>query len=333
MCAAFCCRFELLSVYGGATDLSGLYSPSSSTPNLLDYSLSFHLHHALSFSTVLPSADYHALLSSYASQLEQSGEWHWAVYVLMAVPHMQRRHRVSVDVERLARGIIGRHVALPTEGRRVASDEAGRVRVRLGARAADAADEREQRLLNHIPVPRYWITSAHATAAAYCGDYERACTLYIQAAVGALAETCSDADEAGGRPVPEEFAAAHRLLVQHVAPAYVVAGAVDALASKMLHPLASHANVVAGWREGGAVYLEYHRVTGLFSKGTQEDRVRERRALVELTRQVQRLRHKAKEHVPGEDAATLVERAALRIMLDDCRALEKAIGDAHVVSS
>ena len=313
-------------MYSGATDLSGLYSPSSSTSNLLDYSLSFHLHHALSFSPILPYADYHALLSSYLSQLEQSGQWHWAVYVLMSVQRMQRRHRVIVDVERLARGIIERHVGQSTEVRRLASDEAGRVRVRVGARVADAVDEREQWLINHIRVPRHWFTSAHATAAAYYGDYEQACTLYIQAAVDALTAAPAEADMGQELVPPEEFAAAHRILVQHVAPAYAVAGAVDALA-RMLHSLSAHANVIAGWKEGGGLYLEYHRVKAVFDSGTQEDRLREQQALIDIDRRIQRLRQgKLQQRTEGEETAMLMERAALRIMLDDCQTLEAKVG-------
>ena len=317
-------RFELLSVCSGANDLSGLYSPTSSTPNLLDYSLSFHLHHALSFSPILPYTDYHSLLSSYIAQLEQSGHWHWAVYVLMSVQHMQRRHRVVVDVERLARGIIGRHVGQSRDGRRLASDEAGRVRVRVGSRPAEVVEERELWLINHISVPRHWFTSAHATAAAYSGDFEQACTLYIQAAVDALTDVPSE-ELTRERQAPEEFATAHRLLVQHVAPAYIIAGVGEALA-KLLHSLSAHANIVPDWKEGGGLYLEYHRVKAVFDSGTHEDRLREQQALADITDRIQRMRHsKLGERMPGEETELLMQRAALRIMLDDCQALESKV--------
>ena len=250
----------------------------------------------------------------------------------MAVPHMQRRHRVSVEVERLARGIIDRHVSQSKDERRLALDEHGRVRLRIGARPAELASGGEMWLVNHIRVPRHWFTSAHATAAAYYGDYERACTLYIEAAIGALADVSLEADGARERQVPDEFAAAHRILVQHVAPAYVVAGAVDALA-KMLHSLSAHANIVAGWKEGGGLYLEYHRVKAVLHDATQEDRLRERQALAGLTRRIQRLRQsKLQEHAEGHDSTagegtdSLVQRAALRIMLDDCQTLEAKTG-------
>ena len=327
-----CCvvhRFELLSVYSGADDLRGLFSPSSSTPSLLDYSLSFHLHHALSLSTVQPYADYHALLSSYLAQLEQSGQWHWAVYVLMSVPHMQRRHRVSVDVERLARGIIGRHIEQSRDVRRLASDEAGRVRVHVGARRTDAVDEREQWLINHIQVPRPWFTSAHAAAAAYYGDYEVACRLYLQAAVDALTGAQAKMGDDREQQTPDEFQAAHRLLVQHVAPAYVVAGALETLVT-LPSALSEPANVIAGWKEGGGVYLEYHRVKNILSSGSQADRVSEQQALTDITRRIERLRQSqmARETF-GEETALLVERAALRIMLDDCQLLKTQVGSSR----
>ena len=319
-------RFELLSVYGGGSDLSSLYSPSSSTPNLLDYSLPFHLHHALSFSPVLPYADYHTLLSSHLAQLEQSNQWQWAVYLLMSVQHMQRRHRVSVEVERLARGVISRHVQPPKDVRRLAADEAGRVRVRSGGRLADVADQHELWLTNHIGVPRHWFASAHATMAVYCGDYERACTLYIQAGDGALGEVSSGADVAGSRSAAEEFGAAHKLLVQHVAPAYVVAGAVDALAKSYLHPLQSHARSIPGWTEGGGLYVAYHRVKSAFDHGSHADMVREKQALVDVIRAMQRLRQsRMEQRVTGEDTALLVERAALRVMLDECQIWESKV--------
>ena len=46
-------RFELLQVYSGiATNYSALYSPESSNPNLLDYTLSYHLHDLLLYSSL-----------------------------------------------------------------------------------------------------------------------------------------------------------------------------------------------------------------------------------------------------------------------------------------
>ena len=176
-------RFELISVHCGAQDLTGLFSLSSSTPDLLDYSLSFHLHHTLTFSALFPYSNYHHLLTSYVAKLEQLGLWQWAIYIVMQCSKMNRRHRIEMNEEKIVKDILDRHAAflaadtttIPATAVKIDSTPYYTSLSSAHYTTPSSLSDIEAFLINEVAVPSVWINSAKAHYYYYHQHYETAC--------------------------------------------------------------------------------------------------------------------------------------------------------------
>ena len=96
---------------------------------------------ALGYTHLSPQHQAH-LHTSYASQLEALGLWHWAAFILLHTPHDLAR-------EHLLRSLLSRHVTLETTG--------------------DLLTQRERFLVERLRVPVEWIHHAKAVRALYEG--------------------------------------------------------------------------------------------------------------------------------------------------------------------
>ena len=283
--------------------------------------LAFHLHHALTLSTVIPYPSYHHLLMSYVAQLEAAGQWHWAVYLVMQAARVSRRHRVHVDEKAVCGEIIARHLASAggdetAAGLRVDDTAAAVVMLRAG----DEEDEQQQQrpgdaqqwLLQRVGVPAEWFARAQAASAMSHRRHEAACS-QLEAA--------------------EEYSAAHRVFVAHLAAAYIVTGDMARL-TRGLHALQSHARDIAGWAEGGGLLMHWLRLRHVIEQGRSEQAEEEREELRDLLVELRRTKQQRaaalveRKRANGiEDAADeaedLLDRAALQAVIDDCERLER----------
>uniref|UniRef100_A0A4W6F9E1 Nuclear pore complex protein Nup98-Nup96 n=1 Tax=Lates calcarifer TaxID=8187 RepID=A0A4W6F9E1_LATCA len=146
--------FHLLKLYSDRHySLQQLLDPLTVTWERLDYRLSWHLWgvlQALHYSHL--SASRQGLLhASYAAQLESTGLWHMAVFILLHIPdHTQR--------ERAVREMLTLHCPL---------------------QATDDSVRRERFLTERLLIPEQWIHEAKATRARRDGDrHQEALHLY-----------------------------------------------------------------------------------------------------------------------------------------------------------
>jgi len=120
-------RFGLLKYYcnavksvhkpEGSSSVSGILRPESWVSDPLDYSLTWHLHDALQFTSTYSLDEFPRLDSLYLSfmwQLEAMGEWDWAIYVAL---HTPSANNTWVANHELARDILMRHVTLSPDPR------------------------------------------------------------------------------------------------------------------------------------------------------------------------------------------------------------------------
>ncbi|XP_028276799.1 nuclear pore complex protein Nup98-Nup96 isoform X2 [Parambassis ranga] len=146
--------FHLLKLYSDRHySLQQLLDPLTVTWDRLDYQLSWHLWgvlQALHYSHL--SASRQGLLhTSYAAQLESSGLWHLAVFILLHIPdHTQR--------ERAVREMLTLHCPL---------------------QETDDSAQRERFLTERLLIPEQWIHEAKATRAHRDADrHQQALHLY-----------------------------------------------------------------------------------------------------------------------------------------------------------
>ena len=297
--------FALLAVYAGlTTDLSGLFSPSSSTPDLLDHSLAFHLHHALTFSTLIPYSNYHHTLTSYASQLENDGQWGWAVYVLHQTQHINRRHRIDIHHAHLAQLIIERHATAPHTASFLIAPHSTHIALQRNRNPPPPASPTQQFITSHTSTPLATFHRAHALSAAYSFDPLIALLRYLDAS---------------------EWHSAHAMLVGGgVAAAWVLLGEWERLA-EVLHQLTTHQREIGNWSEEGGLYLEFVRVRRAMEGGKGEEVTREKGSLMELidrlTESSQASRRGGADggsRVDGRSVESLLHATALTAMVEDC---------------
>uniref|UniRef100_A0A4W6F9F7 Nuclear pore complex protein Nup98-Nup96 n=1 Tax=Lates calcarifer TaxID=8187 RepID=A0A4W6F9F7_LATCA len=146
--------FHLLKLYSDRHySLQQLLDPLTVTWERLDYRLSWHLWgvlQALHYSHL--SASRQGLLhASYAAQLESTGLWHMAVFILLHIPDHTYR-------ERAVREMLTLHCPL---------------------QATDDSVRRERFLTERLLIPEQWIHEAKATRARRDGDrHQEALHLY-----------------------------------------------------------------------------------------------------------------------------------------------------------
>ncbi|CAH1777571.1 unnamed protein product [Owenia fusiformis] len=100
--------YHLLKLYSDRSHpLEEILAPTTSTPNQLDYRLSWHLHQVLRSLEYSHVSDYHAssLSANFAAQLESLGLWQWAIFVLLHIKHEKSRASAVKDCLR-------RHITL-----------------------------------------------------------------------------------------------------------------------------------------------------------------------------------------------------------------------------
>ncbi|XP_074651968.1 nuclear pore complex protein Nup98-Nup96-like [Tubulanus polymorphus] len=100
------CCYHLLKLYSQrAHRMERILAPTTSTPNHLDYRLSWHLLQALKSLGYTHLSEYHESLihANYISQLETVGLWHWAIFVALHNSDSERR-------EKTVRDLLNRHV-------------------------------------------------------------------------------------------------------------------------------------------------------------------------------------------------------------------------------
>ena len=131
--------------------------PPGITPDMLDERSVWFLWTALT-SLGLPRASPHLtskLVSSYTSQLEQSGLWDWAVFVAQHLPHAAGR---SVTVQR----IVQRNIT-------------------LNATDTESESEEEKRCVAHHHVQQQVFHCARALHARYTHHWDRVVMWYTAA--------------------------------------------------------------------------------------------------------------------------------------------------------
>ncbi|XP_071485377.1 nuclear pore complex protein Nup98-Nup96-like [Diadema antillarum] len=137
--------YHLLKLYCDRTyHMRTVLAPTAHSPYHLDYRLSWHvlqILQALGYSHLSPHRLAH-LHTSFASQLESLGLWHWAAFVLLHIPNDLAR-------EGLLRSLLSRHVTLDLSGDRLTT--------------------RELFLVERLHVPQEWIHDAKALRALYEG--------------------------------------------------------------------------------------------------------------------------------------------------------------------
>ncbi|XP_027009207.2 nuclear pore complex protein Nup98-Nup96 [Tachysurus fulvidraco] len=140
--------FHLLKLYSDKHySLQQLLDPTTVTPEQLDYRLSWHLWNvlqALNY-THLSVPRQNLLHTSYAAQLESTGLWEMAVFVLLHIPDSLLR-------ERAVREVLNQHCTLEE---------------------TEETAEKEHFLTNKLLIPMQWIHEAKATRASRDGDRHR----------------------------------------------------------------------------------------------------------------------------------------------------------------
>nr|CAD7426062.1 unnamed protein product [Timema monikensis] len=148
--------FHLLKLYSSRSHpLDQLLNPATHTSDPLDYRLCWFLFQVLTALGYTHLSDYSAALlhTSFASQLEGLGLWHWAVFVLLHLKNQPSRQAAVQDM-------IDRHVEL-------SEDQEYR--------------EKEEFLVEKLNIPSAWIHRAKATLALVHNRYKDAAWYMINA--------------------------------------------------------------------------------------------------------------------------------------------------------
>lgn len=145
--------YHLLKLYSTRSyPLEGLLNPATHTADPLDYRLSWLLLRtleALGYTHISEFSSAH-IHTSFASQLEAHGLWHWAIFVLLHITNPVRREAAVLDV-------IGRHVDM------------------------NENSEEEQFLVDKLKIPVKWIFQAKAVYASAHNKYKEAAVFLIKA--------------------------------------------------------------------------------------------------------------------------------------------------------
>ncbi|XP_055590552.1 LOW QUALITY PROTEIN: nuclear pore complex protein Nup98-Nup96 [Uranotaenia lowii] len=178
-------RFHLLKLFSKRSHpIETLLNPATHTPDPLDFRLSWFLLQALEtlgyhHCSELSRSQIH---TSFATQLENHGMWHWAIFVLL---HLNDRSRREFTIQQL----LYRHI-------RLTSDEENDV---------DDNDldylEREQFIVGELGIPEAWIFWAKAVRAGSQFNYHRQARYLLRA---------------------KQWSQAHEVIMEHIAPDCVI---------------------------------------------------------------------------------------------------------------
>ncbi|XP_069679986.1 nuclear pore complex protein Nup98-Nup96 isoform X2 [Periplaneta americana] len=148
--------FHLLKLYSSRSHpLDQLLNPATHTSDPLDYRLSWMLQQVLNALGYCHLSEYSSALvhTSFASQLESHGLWHWAIFVLLHLKNENSRKGAVLDM-------LGRHVEL--------SDN----QIYL---------DKEAFLCEQLHIPSQWIFEAKATLASASNRHKDAAYYLIKA--------------------------------------------------------------------------------------------------------------------------------------------------------
>lgn len=184
-------RFHLLKLYSKRSHpLEALLNPATHTADSMDFRLSWLLLQTLEaigyrHCSHLAANQLHV---SFASQLENHGMWHWAIFVLMHIDDQKLR---ELSVQQM----LYKYVRLVTD-----DDEAD------GAEGVAAYAEQESFVVDDLGVSRRWIHWAKAVRA------------------GAMAKPHAQAEYL---LKAEQWAMAHEVIMLHIAPDAVINGGIN----------------------------------------------------------------------------------------------------------
>ncbi|XP_006825402.1 nuclear pore complex protein Nup98-Nup96-like [Saccoglossus kowalevskii] len=136
--------YHLLKLYSQhAHRMERILAPTTSTPYLLDYRLSWHLYQVLQAIdyTHISEQQSAMLQCNFASHLESIGMWHWAIFVLLHIQDNTRR-------EHSVRNLLCQHCTLSND---------------------EENERKEDLLVNKFRIPREWIHEAKGLRAKYEG--------------------------------------------------------------------------------------------------------------------------------------------------------------------
>uniref|UniRef100_A0A182K2G3 Nuclear pore complex protein Nup98-Nup96 n=1 Tax=Anopheles christyi TaxID=43041 RepID=A0A182K2G3_9DIPT len=214
-------RFHLLKLYSKRSHpLEPLLNPASHTADVTDYRLSWLLLQ------VLETLGYHhcsefcrsQIHVAFASQLESHGLWQWAVYVLL---HLNDQSRRELSIQQL----LYRHTQLVSDS--VCEDET------LEAERQDYLS-RENFVVEELGVPEKWIFWAKAVRAGADFDYKQQAHYLLLA---------------------KQWALAHDVILQHLAPEYVMSNKVPQL--KTMLDSIEDTKQIPSWSTKGQILVDF----------------------------------------------------------------------------
>uniref|UniRef100_A0A182PA24 Nuclear pore complex protein Nup98-Nup96 n=1 Tax=Anopheles epiroticus TaxID=199890 RepID=A0A182PA24_9DIPT len=213
-------RFHLLKLYSKRSHpLEPLLNPASHTADVTDYRLSWLLLQ------VLETLGYHhcseffrsQIHIAFANQLESHGLWQWAAYVLL---HLNDQARRELSIQQ----ILYRHIQLVAD---VASDDET-----LEAERQDYL-ARENFIVEELGIPEKWIFWAKAVRAGAEFDYKRQAHYLLLA---------------------KQWALAHDIILQQLAPEYVMNNKVPQL--KAMLDTIEDPKQIPSWSTKGQILFE-----------------------------------------------------------------------------
>ncbi|XP_035891402.1 nuclear pore complex protein Nup98-Nup96 [Anopheles stephensi] len=217
-------RFHLLKLYSKRSyPLEALLNPASHTADPTDFRLSWLLLQ------VLETLGYHHCSEHYrgkihvefAAQLESHGLWQWAVYVLLHLNDQARR-------EHAIQQILYRYVQLTPERGGDSEDDGGTEQDREDYLA------RESFIVDELGIPERWIFWAKAVRASAVFDYRQQAHYLLQA---------------------KQWALAHDVILQHLAPEYVMNNKIPQL--KAMLDAIEDTKQIANWTTKGQILVDF----------------------------------------------------------------------------
>ncbi|VDL96236.1 unnamed protein product [Schistocephalus solidus] len=238
------------------------------TPALSDWSASWHLWrvlHALGYRQLNPLAT-SRLHSEFACQLESSGLWHWAIFVLL---HEQDPRVRASSVKQ----VIGRHVSL--QPRAVLSQGKDDFFHLDDPGAVDAAfTKTETFLIEQLHVPKRWLHEAKVNHLLVLCLWSFG-NCFLARFVGVRCHACLARSRLAGLPFSARARRRRHLFASLEAAHWLAAGHVDAAHDVCLHHLLPdfilHSESAAtllptSANYGAGVYVAYGRVLYLINQ-------------------------------------------------------------------
>uniref|UniRef100_A0A182XID2 Nuclear pore complex protein Nup98-Nup96 n=1 Tax=Anopheles quadriannulatus TaxID=34691 RepID=A0A182XID2_ANOQN len=221
-------RFHLLKLYSKRSyPLEPLLNPASHTADVTDYRLSWLLLQ------VLETLGYHhcsefsrsQIHVAFASQLESHGLWQWAVYVLL---HLSDKARRELSIQQL----LYRHIQLVSDS--AIDDDT------LEAERQEYLS-RESFIVEELGVPEKWIFWAKAVRAGAEFDYKQQAHYLLLA---------------------KQWALAHDIILQHLAPEFVMHNKVPQL--KAMLDSIEDTKQIPSWSTKGQILVDFIELNAQF---------------------------------------------------------------------